>query len=259
MNEPGNKIWTEPAAFSPQKMPLQRLSMPAALEVHLWYLHLGLLGGSLRHALGGEKASTSEPDRPVSLSPTQLRFSRRFYLRLLLGAYLGIPGKDVLLGRSRRGKPELDMARHGKILKFSTAKSEDRLLIGIGVSDLGVDLESASRKASNALRLAQRYFTPAEYVALKSLAPDRLDEAFLRAWALNEAVVKASGMGIANQLGRFTVEMNPDRAPVILDFDDECAADWSLGLIRPCKNFIGAVASKQPRLDISCFQLLPAG
>lgn len=239
----------------PQHMPLQFLQSPGEHEVHLWYLHLGMLGGSLRHALAGDAAR----DEAVALSPGQLRFIRRFYLRLLLGAYLGIPGKDVVVNRSNRGKPVLDSSVHDSALKFSMAKSEDRVLIGISASHhLGVDLEPAWRKAHNALRLAQRYFSPAEFHALETLPPGRLDEAFLRAWALNEAVVKASGLGIANQLCRFTLQMDPDLPPAMLHIEDDEAANWRLALVRPCADFIGAVASRQSRFEITCFQLLPA-
>ncbi len=239
----------------PQHMPWQQLSPPGEHEIHLWYLHLGELGGSLQHALAGE----TPPRGPEALDPGQLRFTRRFYLRLLLGAYLGIPGKDVIINRSNRGKPVLDASVHDSQLKFSMAKSENRLLIGISpLHHVGVDLEPAGRKARNALRLAQRYFSPAEFAALKALGPERLQQAFLRAWALNEAVVKASGLGIANQLCRFTLQMDPDLPPAMLDIEDDDSANWSLKLVRPSTEFIGAVASRQPRFEMSCFRLLPA-
>jgi 4'-phosphopantetheinyl transferase len=248
-------IWTEPAAFTPQYMPLQHVPMPAGHEIHLWYLHLGQLGGSLHHALAGEDGA----EDPAMLRPEQLRFIRRFYLRLLLGSYLGIAGKDVVINRSNRGKPVLDRSVHRSELKFSMAKSEDRLLIGVSAfHPVGVDLEPAWRQARNALRLAERYFSPAEFRQLASIDSARLNEAFLRAWALNEAVVKASGLGIANQLCRFTLGMDPDQPPVMLAIDGDQAAEWSLALVRPSSDFIGAVASRQPGFAMTCFRLLPA-
>ena len=133
--------------------------------------------------------------------------ARRFYLRLLLGAYLGLPGKEVKINRKNRGKPVLDISVHPEEIHFSMAKSEDRLLVGISASShIGVDLEPATRQACNALGVAQRYFSPAEATALAELDPEFLQPAFLRVWACKEAVVKASGMGIANQFARFTVD-----------------------------------------------------
>lgn len=236
-------------------MPFTRLAVPAAGELHLWYLHLGQLGGSLQHAFAGD----SPPSGRVTPGVRQLRFTRRFYLRLLLGAYLGIPGKSVEINRSNRGKPVLDRSAHDSELKFSMAKSEERVLIGISWGhSLGVDLEPAQRKARDALRLARRYFSAAEYETLRQVPADRLDEAFLRGWAGNEAVVKASGLGIANQLCRFTLQMNPDLPPAVLATEEGDAEQWTLSMVRPANGFIGAVATRQPVSQVTCFQLLPA-
>jgi len=244
-----------PETFEPQHVPLRALSMPAEHQIHLWYLHLGDLGGTLQHALGGEPTA----QEPVGSYLEQLRFTRRFYLRLLLGAYLNLPGKDVIINRSNRGKPVLDAAVHDSPLKFSMAKSKNRVLIGISSHHhLGVDLEPADRKTSDPLRLARRFFSPAEFAEIEKLGPDRLDETFLRAWALNEAVVKASGLGIANQLNRFTLRMDPCRPPEMLDIEDDRAENWSLTLVKPSEDLIGAVASRQRRMDISCYQLSPS-
>ena len=68
-------------------MPFARLALPGEKELHLWYLHLGQLGGALQHALAGDTPATGE----VKPGARQLRFARRFYLRLLLGAYLAYP------------------------------------------------------------------------------------------------------------------------------------------------------------------------
>ena len=247
--------WIGPGAFRPQHLPVLDFPVPGESEVHLWYLHLGVLAGSLQNALAGNEPARAE----VKLSVAQLRFARRFYLRLLLGAYLGVPGKNVTINRSNRGKPVLDLSVHESTLQFSMAKSENRLLIGISaLQHLGVDLEPAWRKAHNALGLAERYFSPAEFAALKTVDPERIDEAFLRAWACNEAVVKASGLGIANQLHRFTLQMDPDGPPEVLEIEDDDAAEWSLALLRPSEDFLGAVAVRQPHIDVTCFQLLPA-
>ena len=93
------------------------------------------------------------------------------------------------------------------------AKSEDRLLIGFATSaQVGVDLEPAARRALKPLGLANRYFSAVEAAALSALPAAELDAAFLRAWACKEAVVKASGQGIANQLCRFSVEIETPSA-----------------------------------------------
>jgi len=243
-----------PDDFNDCRIPLRQLEMPGPSEVHAWYLDLGLLGRSLQLALdepGGSGGSTR-------LTLGQLRFARYFYLRLLLGGYLGIPGKEVSINRSRKGKPELDRTVHDSDLHFSIAKSDDRVLIGLSTSGLvGVDLEPAARRAHRPLSVARRYFTARESAALEALHPDQVDDAFLRAWACKEAVVKASGEGIANQLCRFSVQMDPSRLPAILDFEGDDASRWSLAVIRPDAGYLGAVATHHSTMAIRACRLLP--
>ncbi len=236
--------------FESCTIPLPTLKAPVPGEVHLWFLDLGGLADSLRDALGGN----------AELTRGQLRFARRFYLRLLLGAYLGLPGKSVHINRKQRGKPVLDASVHDSQLHFSMAKSEDRLLIGLSTtSHIGVDLEPAGRRAHDALGVARRYFSPAEADALSALPAAEIDAAFLRVWACKEAVVKASGLGIANQFARFAVETDMSRPAALLEFEDESPGDWMLGLVRPDRNFLGAVAVRDKVTGVRAFRLLAAG
>lgn len=247
-------FWADPAVFQPQYMPLPAMPLPAIDEVHLWFLNLDELALALSQAFSDDRIAA-----PARLKPAQLRFARRFYLRLLLGAYLGLPGKDVILQRSVRGKPALDRSVHSSPLQFSMAKSDDRVLVGISREiPVGVDLEPCNRTTRNGLRLARRYFSAAEAKALEQLPGDLQNPAFLRAWACKEAVVKAYGQGIANQLCRFTVEVNPAVAPAMLDFDGEGSADWSLALLRPDEDYIAALAVHRAHLQPHCFELQAA-
>ena len=244
-------FWADTAVFEPQYMPLPAMPLPARDEVHLWFLNLDKLALALSQAFSAERIAA-----PTRLNPGQLRFARRFYLRLLLGAYLGLPGKDVILQRSVRGKPRLDRSVHSSPLQFSMAKSDDRVLVGISREiPVGVDLEPCNRVARNSLGLARRYFSEAESGSLEQLPETLHNPAFMRAWACKEAVVKAYGEGIANQLCRFTVEMNPLVAPAMLDFDGEGNADWSLAVLRPDEDYIAALAVHRACLKPQCFEL----
>jgi len=228
-----------PADFAQHALPLHRLDMPAPDEVHVWHLDLGGLAVSLQTVFEGHAVEEGR----LHLSRGQLTFARRFYLRLLLGAYLDLPGKSVRLVRNPKGKPVLDHSVHPETLHFSMAKSGDRLLIGFSASHpLGVDLEPAERRAHRALGVARRYFSAAESAALAALPPEQRDAAFLRAWACKEAVVKSSGLGIANQLCRFTVETDLARPPAMIDYDGDEAHGWSLALLHPEPGYIGALA-----------------
>jgi 4'-phosphopantetheinyl transferase len=187
-----------------------------------------------------------------------MRFTRLFFLRLLLGAYLGIPGKSVRINRSIRGKPMLDAAAHPEDLHFSMAKSGEQLMIGFASGvHLGVDLEPAARRAHNPLGVARRYFSPAESAALEALEPSLVNEAFVRAWACKEAVVKASGQGIANEFCRFSVETDLARPVAVVASEEEPPEQWTLALVQPEDKYLGAVACPSPGMAVRARQLLP--
>jgi 4'-phosphopantetheinyl transferase len=215
--------------------------------VHLWYLDLLQLGSPLAQANGVGL------DR---LSPRRERTIRRFYLRLLLGAYLDIPGKEVTVSRMVRGKPVLDANSHAQAVDFSIAGSSGCCLIGVCTEGLiGVDLELAGRRAGNPLGLARRYFNDAEAAALARLDNGVLDRAFLHTWACKEAIVKAAGHGIANQLCRFTVAVEPDAEPAVLAMQDDEPAAWRLAIVHPSERHVGAVALRHGALSIEGFRL----
>ncbi|MEE4172620.1 MAG: 4'-phosphopantetheinyl transferase superfamily protein [Xanthomonadales bacterium] len=235
------------------RLPLRDLSPPEPGSAHLWLVDLARLGSPLQPDL--DLTSTPLPVR-------QRRTLRRFYLRLLLGAYLDLPGKDIHLVRSERGKPVLDPryhpVAHDSRLDFSMAASDGFCLIGVtSGSPIGVDLEPRGRKAGKPLALARRYFSPDEYEALANEPEGRRDEAFLHTWACKEAVVKAGGTGIANMLCRFSVEVRPDRASALLAMEGDDAAAWQLRSVVLPGGWVGAVTVRYPSLVLDGRALLP--
>ena len=244
-----------PADFTPRRAPLRDLALPARGELHLWFMELEEMAGSLRGALSdGAGAGGASP-----FTGGQLTFTRRFFLRLLLGAYLGLPGKEIRIVRNRRGKPVLDPAVHGHELHFSIAKSGTGFLVGLSsTSYVGVDVEPVDRRAHSALGVAKRYFSAAEASALEAMGPESLTRAFLKTWSCKEAVVKAMGLGIANQLCRFTVDTDPENPAAILEFDGDDPQAWWLQLVRPAEQFLGAVATRSSPVRLRTFRLLPA-
>jgi len=236
--------------WSERRLPLRELAPPEAGAVDLWLLDLAALGSPLQ---------PDEPVDPERFPVRQRRTLRRFYLRLLLGAYLGLPGKDVHVSRVSRGKPVLDERRHPDHgLAFSLAASQGHCLVGVTVdADIGVDLEPVGRRAGRPLALARRYFSPAETEALAALEGAALDRAFLRTWACKEAVVKAGGTGIANALCRFSVEARPGEAPSVLAMEDDDPAAWRLATFAVPGDLLGAVTVRSPQLRLAGYRLAP--
>lgn len=231
------------------RLPVRELSPPAPGTAHLWLLDLARLGSPLQPEVDLTDAPLPVPHR---------RTLRRFYLRLLLGAYLDLPGKDVHLVRSDRGKPVLNPNVHDSELDFSMAASGGHCLIGFTAgSVIGVDLEPRGRTAGKPLALARRYFSPSEYEALENESEARRDEAFLHTWACKEAVVKAGGTGIANMLCRFTVEVRPDHPGAVLAMDGDDPSAWQLRSVTLPGGWVGAVTVRYPTLLLDGRRLSP--
>lgn len=236
-----------PDSFSPRQLPLQQLAKPRGDAVHLWHLDFNKLSNPLNPVAGAQAGD---------LSVVQQRAVRRFYLRLLLGAYLGLPGKDIHIIRRIKGRPELDNAQSKGELDFSVSRSDSRYLIGISSgAAIGVDLEIAARRAGKPLALARRYFSEQETEALSVLDGEQLQRAFMHTWSCNEAIVKASGVGIANQLNRFVVDTNPDNPPSVLHMLDDDHTAWRLAMARPAEGAIAAVAVRQDGIELEGFSL----
>jgi 4'-phosphopantetheinyl transferase len=237
-----------PELFSPVHLPLRTLEKPRGDEVHLWHLDLGHLSNPLNPAASAEHAD---------LSVFQQRTTRRFYLRLILGAYLGLPGKDVHITRRIKGRPELEPNLSSGELNFNVARSDGCYLIGVNSgAAIGVDMEMAARRAGKPMALARRYFSQQEIAALSSFDKTDLHRAFMHTWACKEAIVKASGMGIANQLCRFSVDVNPDNPPALLDMSDDDHKAWKLAVAEPAPGAIAVVAVRQQAVRLKGFRLM---
>ncbi|MFT5372015.1 MAG: 4'-phosphopantetheinyl transferase [Lysobacterales bacterium] len=236
--------------FSAIHLPLGKLKLPPAGQVQLWFLDLRNLGSPL--------IASNTTDKEQVLSPRHERTIRRFYLRLLLGAYLGVSGKDVKISRMVKGKPVLDPKVHQHQLDFSSAGSNGCCLIGISTAgQIGVDLEMSGRQAKNPASLVKRYFSVEEQERFAALEKDLFNDAFLHTWTCKEAVVKAAGHGIANQLCRFTVCIDPSREAQMLEMDGDEASEWKLSMVSPAQGFVSCIALRHKSLQFEGFNLHP--
>jgi phosphopantetheinyl transferase len=219
----------KPANFKPYCLPLGELPMPPPGMVHLWFLDLAELGNPLHQGTGAAAG-------------------------LLLGAYLGLPGKDVHISRRVKGKPILSGNGGNRGLDFSISNSDGCCLIGVcSAGMLGVDMERSGRQTGDPKGLARRYFSVRESEVIDALGPAEADRVFLRTWACKEALVKGAGHGIANQLCRFTVTC--DAEPRVLDMQDDDPGAWKLVMVQPSERHIGAVAFRHPEIRLEAFRL----
>src|SRR5690606_2108914 len=120
--------------------------------------------------------------------------------------------------------------------------------------EIGIDIEQV-REIPAALRLARRFFAPAEYAHLSSLPPAERAVAFLHYWTCKEAILKATGKGLNRPLSSFSIRLGGS-GPVLDGLVDGGGdKEWSLHRLSLPDGYIGAIALQGPprRLRIWAF------
>lgn len=215
-------------------LPLGPQPLPEPGEVVVWLLQQDLL------PLDPLDPPGSGDSRREQLA--RQRLQQQFFLRLLLGACLGVPGKEIQLGRSDRGKPHLDGMHAGHALRFNASHSSGWLAVATSTGmEVGVDIE-ALRALPRARLLARRFLSAAEEQWLQTLEEPALSAAFLDQWTAREALVKAQGCGLAGALGEIELGWQP---PVIrrLPAAWEKGRQMSLSRLDLPEDLVGHVAA----------------
>lgn len=197
--------------------------------MHVWY-------ATLRDLLP-RKDELNELLDPVELERAQrFRFENdreRFILghgllRSLIGKYLKRDGSLVRMARGPFGKPYLE----GKDLRFNMSDTKDAVLIAFAhATEIGADIETMAREVDHDA-VSKHYFTAPEIKAIReasaggsssgqrahslptaaaaanSTFPDDAasKRRFLELWTRKEAVLKASGVGIMEDLRSLRVD-----------------------------------------------------
>ena len=97
-------------------------------------------------------------------------------------------------------------------LRFSLSHSRGLALYAVARGlEVGCDLEFRDPRLACG-RVAERFFSPPELHALRSLPAERWAEGFFNGWTRKEAYVKARGLGLSLPLDSFAVTLAPRRA-----------------------------------------------
>jgi 4'-phosphopantetheinyl transferase len=194
----------------------------------------------------------------------QLRFehSRRQYLvtralvRFVLSTYSGTPPERLVFAPNRWGKPAV-VQPADVTLAFNVAHASGLVVCAVARADaVGVDVESPSA-TSEAVEIAQRFFSAAETDALRTLPPELLTDRFFDYWTLKEAYAKGRGLGLSLPFNRFTIDLTNPSAPsvsVAPGVDD--GGQWGLRLLSvPTGHRLGAAVRLPPTGSAFDFKL----
>jgi 4'-phosphopantetheinyl transferase len=120
-------------------------------------------------------------------------------LRAVLACYLGLDPVVLQFQAGATGKPILlDQHNDPYDLRFNLSHSHGRMLIAVAQGqDVGIDLELIRDKVE-VVKLAERFYTPAEYQQVLSRAGADQARQFYRYWVAKEAVLKGQGVGLVS-------------------------------------------------------------
>ncbi|GGV11988.1 4'-phosphopantetheinyl transferase [Actinomadura cremea] len=171
----------------------------------------------------------------------------RFLARTALADRTGLPPGSLAFTTecphcgADHGKPRLP----GHDIDFSLSHSGDRVVLAVaeGVR-LGVDVERESDRDID--RLAEMVLSAPERETFTALPAERRKRAFHSYWSRKEAILKATGHGLAAPMSAIRLSA-PDDPPEVLAWDDDAAvAPVRLADLAPGPGYAAALAVLTP-------------
>lgn len=137
----------------------------------------------------------------------------RYSLKNALSTHLNTPIKNLDLLKHPHGKLYLA----GNPTFFNLTHSGDYLAFCIcDEGEIGIDIEHLQRRTTDLIGIAERYFTQAEYLAIKNCDTHNQYALFYKIWTLKEAALKATGIGISAGLERINaLEVKPEKSQIL--------------------------------------------
>jgi len=140
----------------------------------------------------------------------------RTALKTILACVLQRTPNELMFKAGVNGKPYLVNNNLPVPLHFNLAHSDELALIAVTTSgQIGIDIEKIRTDIDHD-NLSRRFFSAREYAALQQINDQDRLSAFFATWTRKEAVVKATGSGIATSLKQFDVTVDPVQTPQIL-------------------------------------------
>lgn len=180
----------------------------------------------------------------------------RAMLRTILGTCVEAEPASLEFAYGPHGKPCLERKER---IGFNCSGSNDSALYAISTGpDIGVDLEHI-RPLDDMVKIAERFFYPAEHRELLALPERDRTKAFFDCWTRKEAFVKAVGEGLSHALDRFQVTLQPGQPAAFISIDGVAGneTNWALYDVAPPSGDYSAalaVRNKSSSLHLCTFE-----
>lgn len=209
-------------------------------QVHIWRANLALSTAEIEQLT--TLLSTDEIARANKFHFAQHKrrfIAARGILRQLLGNYLAISPDSIVFAYGDRGKPGLATEQP---LQFNISHSQEYALFGFTQNHLiGVDIEY-QRVMPDALKIAQRFFSPREFNMIAETTAENQPRLFFQLWTAKEAYLKAVGTGLTGSLTNAEIAFDQTKSPYLAQPQSDSGATWSLHTCLPETNYLGAIA-----------------
>lgn len=227
-------------------------------EVHVWQVFLDWPLEEIRKRLANlsseEKACAQ---RLVNSLHRCYYIASHAALRSILTLYLSDPA-PLKFRYNKHGKPYLI---NEPSLYFNLSDSHRVALYAITTNvEVGVDIESM-RSNIHAKDIAERFFSPNEIAAFRTLPKGQHLEGFYRIWTMKEAYIKVIGRGLSFGLDQFTTNINVDAVKMdgllTVEGDPNLARWWTLCSISSPPGYMAALAIEGSIKKICYFSWSP--
>lgn len=172
----------------------------------------------------------------------------RFLARTTLAEFTGLDPRDVRFSTHCRhcggdhGKPRLPDAG----VDFSLSHSGDRVVLVVAEgAEVGVDVERESDRDID--RLAEMVLAGPERAVLADLPFEQRKRAFHGYWSRKEAILKATGHGLAAPMTALHVSAPGDPAEVLAWDGEAAVSPVRLTDLAPGPGYAAALAALTPR------------
>ena len=209
-------------------------------------------------ALSEGQAALMDSEEVARWSKFRFEDDRRMFLaahallRCTLSAYCEVAPADWRFTVGPHGKPGIQAPVTATPLNFNLAHTRGLVVCAVSVAHelVGVDVECADGRHTDAVAVADRYFSASEASALRRLPASEQDRRFLQQWTLKESYVKANGWGLS-ALDRFSFIVG-DSDGRIASIRNSAAPDrWRCTTVDPSPHHIGAVCARTDGRELS--------
>jgi 4'-phosphopantetheinyl transferase len=227
---------------------VELLTLPEG-EAHLWYVRCDEV---TEPSLLGTYEALLAPEESARKARYYFEKNRHEYLitralcRGVLSRYAAVPPAAWTFSQNSYGRPEI-ASPAVPWLRFNLTNTTGLIACLVARDrDVGVDVEDTGRRGET-VGIADRFFSPAEVLALHAVPEAEQRARFFDYWTLKEAYIKARGMGLAIPLDQFSFSIERG-APIRIAFDPRLVDDpatWQFAQLRPTEEHLISAAVRR--------------